>query len=41
MINLIDIINTVNGLSTNIKVLIGIIIMAFFLTKLTPGERHS
>lgn len=41
MSSIIDVLNIINGLSTNIKVFIIIIIAALFLTKLTPGEKHS
>ncbi len=41
MSSIIDVLNIINGLSTNIKVFIVIIIVALFLTKLTPGEKQS
>ena len=41
MSKFIDILNIINGLSTNMKIFIVIIIMAIVLTKLTPGENKN
>ncbi|SFU43196.1 hypothetical protein SAMN04487886_10261 [Clostridium sp. DSM 8431] len=41
MSKILDVVNIINGLSSNVKIFLAIVIIALVLTKLTPGENKS